>query len=236
MVSSAPRKAPWDDAGLDNPVYAALLSTHSRFAQRSGRALRYVADVAPFLALPSQASKDDWRDAIELVPPGGMAATVTDGSLLPDELVVAQTFELMQMIGGDAVGTHDEEALTLGIADVPEMLELVQLTEPGPFFERTIELGKYVGIRRDGALVAMAGERMRFDGWTEISAVCTAPSHRGHGLASRLVSTLVADIQDRSEGVFLHVLTTNAGAIRIYEELGFHVRQARTVAVLTRAA
>ena len=191
-----------DDARLHNPAYAALSGAHSRFAQRSGQALRYAADMAPFLALPSEASRTDWRDAINLVPSGTVAATIHDGSPLPEALQVTDTFELVQMIGEDARGAHDPEAVTLGWADVPEMLELVRMTDPGPFLERTIELGKYVGIRRDRALVAMAGERLRFDGWTEISAVCTAPLYRGHGLASRLVSTLVADIQDRSERVF----------------------------------
>jgi predicted GNAT family acetyltransferase len=155
---------------------------------------------------------------------------------LPESFQVTHTFELVQMIGEHAEGVHDPEAATLGPADVPEMLELVRLTEPGPFFERTIELGRYVGIRRQGALVAMAGERLRFDGWTEISAVCTAPAYRGHGLASRLVSTLVADIQGRSERVFLHVLTDNTNAIRLYEELGFRTRRRRTISVLTRAS
>jgi GNAT superfamily N-acetyltransferase len=224
-----------DDARLDNPAYAALSGPHSRFAQRSGRALRYASDVAPFLALPSEASRTDWRNAIELVPSGTVAATIHDGSPLPESLKVIQTFELVQMVGSDARGAHDPDAVTLGWADVAEMLELVRMTDPGPFLKRTIELGKYVGIRRDGALVAMAGERLRFDGWTEISAVCTAPRHRGRGLASRLVSTLVADIKHRSEGVFLHVVSVNTSAIRLYEGLGFRPRRDRTISVLMRA-
>jgi predicted GNAT family acetyltransferase len=224
------------DARLDNPAYAALSSVHSRFAQRSGRALRYTPDVAPFLALPSDASRADWRDAIALVEPGTSAAAIHDGAPLPESLTVTRTFELVQMVGQHVDGHSDPEAIALGSADVPEMLELVRLTEPGPFFDRTIELGKYVGIRRDGALVAMAGERLRFDGWTEISAVCTAPTHRGHGLATRLVSTLVADIQQRCDRVFLHAVTANANAIRLYEELGFRVRRANTISVLTRAS
>jgi ribosomal protein S18 acetylase RimI-like enzyme len=225
-----------DDPRLDNPVYAALSGAHSRFAQRSGRALRYAPDIAPFLALPSEASRTDWRDAIELVPPGTVAATMHDGCPLPESLKVTRTFELVQMIGEHAAGANDPEAVTLGSADVPEMVALVRLTDPGPFLENTIELGKYVGIRRDGALAAMAGERLHFDGWTEISAVCTAPTCRGHGLASRLVSTLVADIQHRSERVFLHVLTGNTNAIRLYEGLGFRARRSWTISVLTRAS
>jgi predicted GNAT family acetyltransferase len=80
----------------------------------------------------------------------------------------------------------------------------------------------------------MAGERLRLDGWTEISAVCTKPDHRGHGLASRLVGALIAGIERRSERVFLHVLATNTSAIRLYEELGFRVRQTATLTVVTR--
>lgn len=228
--------APQDDSRLENPAYAALSGVHARFAQRRGRALRYAADVAPFLALPTHASRTDWRDAIELVPAGTVAATIHDGSPLPGSLTVTHTFELVQMIGEHASGSDDPEALTLDPDDVPEMLALVALTQPGPFLPRTIELGKYVGIRRDGALVAMAGERLRFDGWTEISAVCTAPRYRRHGLASRLVSTLVGEIQRRSESVFLHVLTDNTSAIRLYEELGFRARRSRTISVLTRAS
>jgi predicted GNAT family acetyltransferase len=223
-----------DDARLDDPVYAALSGAQSRFAQRSGRALRYAPDIAPFLALPSDASSADWRDAAELVPAGTAVGAVHDGSALPESLQVTTTFELAQMIAEHAVGARDPEAVTLGPPDVPEMLELVRQTEPGPFLQRTIELGNYVGIRRDGALVAIGGERMHFDGWTEISAVCTAPACRGQGLASRLVLTLVADIQDRCEGVFLSVLSTNTNAIRLYEELGFRTRRSRTLSVLTR--
>jgi len=224
-----------DDARLDNPAYAALSGVQSRFAQRNGRALRYVADVAPFLALPSDASEPDWRDALELVPPGTIVATGHDGPPPPEPWEVMTALELLQMIGERARGSRDPEAVTLDSGDVSDMLELVRLTEPGPFLERTIELGRYVGIRRDGELVAMAGERMHFDGWTEISAVCTAPAFRGQGLASRLVSTLVADIQDRAEGVFLSVMTANTSAIRLYEGLGFRPRRTRTLVVLSLA-
>jgi predicted GNAT family acetyltransferase len=113
------------------------------------------------------------------------------------------------------------------------MLELVARTEPGPFLTRTIELGDYLGVRRDGALAAMAGERFRPEGWTEISAVCTAPEHRGEGLASRLVGALVAGIERRLEGAFLHVLATNTAAIRLYEQLGFRISRTPRIAVVT---
>ena len=223
-----------DEARLDNPVYAALSGAHARFAQTRGRALRYPADVAPFFALPSKPSREDWRGAIEVVPPGTYAAIVHTGADVPEPWKRLQEFDVVQMIGEHVKGIDAPEAIALHAADVPEMLELVRQTDPGPFLERTVELGDYVGIRLDGQLVAMAGERLRFDGWTEISAVCTAPTHRGHGMASRLVGALIAGIQNRSERAFLHVLTSNTNAIRLYEELGFRERRQFTISVLSR--
>jgi ribosomal protein S18 acetylase RimI-like enzyme len=225
---------PTDEALLDNPVYAALCGPHARFAQVRGRARRYPLDVAPFLALPSPPSAEDWRDAAGLVAPGTYAAVRYSGAELPDGWQAVEAFDLVQMIGEQVTGVDCSEAIPLGAADVPEMLELVAQTEPGPFLTRTIELGDYLGIRRAGALVAMAGERFHLDGWTEISAICTKPDHRGQGLASQLLGALIAGIQLRSERAFLHVLSTNTGAIRLYEELGFRVRRTATITVVTR--
>ncbi len=160
------------------------------------------------------------------------AATATPS--FQDGWQAVETFDLVQMLGERVTGAECAEAIPLGAADVPEMPEIVAQTEPGPFLNRTIELGRYLGIRRDGALVAMAGERFRLDGWTEISAVCTNPDHRGQGLASRLTGALIARIQRRSERPFLHVLSTNTGAIGLYEELRFRIRQTATLTVVTR--
>jgi ribosomal protein S18 acetylase RimI-like enzyme len=226
---------PADEAPLDNPAYAALCGPHARFAEVSGRARRYPADVAPFLGLPTEPSEQDWRDAAALIAPGAYAAVRYSGPDLPETLQVLDTFDLVQMVGERVSGGECPEAVALGAGDVPEMLELIARTEPGPFLNRTIEMGDYLGIRDDGELVAMAGERFRLDGWTEISAICTHPDHRGRGLASLLMGALVAGIQGRSQGVFLHALATNVGAIRLYEQLGFRVRQTATIAVITRS-
>jgi predicted GNAT family acetyltransferase len=139
------------------------------------------------------------------------------------------------MIASDTTGEPDPEAVVLATADVPEMLELAVTTEPGPFFERTIVLGTYLGLRRAGVLVAMAGERMHMDGWTEISAVCTLPAFRGRRFASRLVTDLIARIHARDERPFLHVMTSNAPAINVYEALGFTARRTATITVLAPA-
>ena len=225
---------PSDEALLDDPAYGALCGAHAPIAQVRGRARRYPADVAPFLALPTPPSAQDRQDAAGLVAPGTFVAGRYGGAELPDGWRVVQAFDLVQMIEERVTGVECAEAIPLAGADVPEMLELAAQTEPGPFLSRTIELGDYLGIRREGALVAMAGERFRLDGWTEISAVCTRPDHRGRGLASRLMGGLMTGIQRRSERAFLHVMSTNTGAIRLYEALGFRARQSVTLTVVTR--
>lgn len=120
----------------------------------------------------------------------------------------------------------------LNLTDVAEMLGLVELTQPGPFLRRTPELGTYLGIRERGQLVAMAGERIRPLGYTEISAVCTHPEYRGRGYASSLVSALIQKITKRDEIPFLHVRTENVGAISVYEKLGFKTRRVINVVIV----
>jgi len=187
---------------LDDPVFAALTGPQAHLAVTVENALRFRPDVAPFMA----PTADAWR--------------------------VVSSFEVVQMTAGSKLGEPAPEALALGDADVPEMLALTQLTNPGPFLERTIEMGDYIGVRDAGKLVAMAGERFHVPGWTEISAVCTAPTHRGQGLATRLLRAVAAGIEARGEGVFLHVVATNTGAIRLYEALGFSIRGRRTVGAI----
>jgi ribosomal protein S18 acetylase RimI-like enzyme len=223
-----------DDERLANPVHAALRGPQARFAQISGQALRYPADVAPFLALPPEPSRQDWLDAAALVPPGTSAALVHTGVDVPEAWRTLHEFEVVQMIGERVTGIDEPEAISLHGPDVAEMLELVRQTDPGPFLDRTIELGDFLGIRRDGQLVAMGGERLHIDGWTEISAVCTAATYRGHGMASRLMGALIAGIERRSERALLHVVPTNTNAIHLYEKLGFRERRRLTISVLTR--
>jgi ribosomal protein S18 acetylase RimI-like enzyme len=225
-----------DDGGLDNPVYAALTGAQSRFARVCGQAVRYPADVAPFLGLPSDPSASAWVDARQLVAAGTYVAVQRPTVHPPGNWNVVREFEVLQMVEDHVEGVDDPEALTLGPADVPEMLGLVRETDPGPFLERTIELGRYIGIRHGGQLIAMAGERIHLEGWREISAVCTASAHRGRGLGSRLVRALAYGIHHRHERAFLSVVTTNANAIALYERLGFRVRTSRTLSVMTPTA
>ena len=214
-----------DQTPLDNPAYAALLGPHARLAQRSGNALRYPADVAPFAGLPAEPGLGDWAALAALTGPGGVAATAGVPADPPDGWRVLTIIDGVQLTGDDVAGVPDLEAIALGPADVPDMLDLVARTQPGPFLRRTIEFGGYLGIRQDGALVAMAGERLHPPGWAEISAVCTDPEYRGQGLATRLTLAVTAAIRARGDAPFLHVMATNVTAIRLYKSLGFRFRR-----------
>src|SRR5437588_2041096 len=161
---------------LDYPAWAALNGAHARFAEWNGRVVRYQPDVAPFLAIPPEPDDEPrmWDDVAALVGPGAVVVVPGTGHPLPDWELVNRV-PGVQMLGDDVQGEPYPEAIRLTTADVPEMLALVARTKPGPFLPRTVELGTYLGIRRNGALVAMAGERLHPPGFTEISAVCTDP-------------------------------------------------------------
>ena len=220
-----------DQTALDNPAYHALLGPHARLAQRRGNALRYPADVAPFVGLPAEPGPDDWAALATLTGRSGIAATAGVPADPPDVWRVLTIIDGVQLTGDGVVGASDPEAITLDSADVPEMLDLVARTQPGPFLRRTIEFGGYLGIRRGGTLVAMAGERLRPPGWTEISAVCTDPEFRGLGLAARLTLAVTAAIRARGDAPFLHVMASNGTAIRLHESLGFQFRRGASFVV-----
>lgn len=210
---------------LDNPAYAALTGPHAALAERRGRVVRYPLDVSPWVGLPADAGPADWADLALLAGPGApvpMPPTPVDP---PEDWEMVFHVPGVQLVGDGVAAAPDDEAVRLGPADVPEMLDLVARTEPGPFLPRTIELGVYLGIRRQGELVAMAGERLRPPGWTEISAVCTDPRARGQGLAGRLVRAVAAEIRARGDMPFLHTGAGNTAAIRLYERLGFRLRR-----------
>lgn len=225
---------------LDNPAWFALTGPDSRLAIRTGDAVKVRPDVGVFAAVPDNATDADWA-ALAL----NVGAGVTVG--LPGRSIPngwrGQTIECDQMVD-EAV---DEQALTalvngsgvevtpLGDADVPEMLGLTERTRPGPFEERTIEFGGYVGVRIDGVLAAMAGERLHLPGWTEVSAVCTDPAFRGRGLARVLVAAVTLAVGDRGDHAFLHVAVGNP-AKRVYEALGFRDRVRYPISVATPPA
>ncbi|MEA5363550.1 GNAT family N-acetyltransferase [Amycolatopsis sp., V23-08] len=209
---------------LDNPTWTSLAGPHARFAERAGRVLRYPEDVAPFLGLPDDPGEQDWRDVAALAGPGATVVVAGGTARPPEGWEVLEVLPGVQLVDEGVAAAADPEAVRLGPADVPEMLDLVARTKPGPFRKRTVELGTYLGIRREGALVAMAGERLHPPGHTEISAVCTDPAFRGQGLGTRLVHAVAAGIRERGETPMMHAAAGNTSAIRLYESLGFVVR------------
>jgi ribosomal protein S18 acetylase RimI-like enzyme len=220
---------------LGNPAWNALSTTHASFAQGDELAKRYPVDVAPLAATRDQ-SAECYHSLAKLLDPGGVTALafVTEPDF-PAGWTVVRMLPNVQMVWNSSVllavkhGVED-----LNVSHTGEMLALTELNKLGRFRKRAPELGSYLGIHEAGQLVAMAGEGFRFPGFTEISAVCTHPDHRGRGYASSLVSALVQKIRKRDETSFLHVGTENAEAIRVYEKLGFKTRRTITFAIVKR--
>jgi ribosomal protein S18 acetylase RimI-like enzyme len=213
---------------LDNPVWHALTGPQAEFSEGSSLALRYQTDVSVFAALPDEVGPDAWNALAELVGPAGIAVLFRPAAVeLPAGWEVTLSMGSLQMVATEVIGQPDDTFVTLGAADVAEMLALVERTRPGPFAARTVALGAYLGLRSEsGDLIAMAGERLHPSGYTEISAVCTDPKARKRGLATRLVRAVAAGIEARNETPMLHVLADNHSAIRVYEALGFTTRAA----------
>ena len=210
---------------LDRPVWTALTGRQSGFAAGNAQALRYRPEIN-LLAAAVDDSPEALAALAALVPPGGKIATVEGAETpVPPGLVVAKQAMLVQMVADNPAPPEPIDYLDLGDPDAPEMLALATLTEPGPYVEATHRLGEFIGIRADGQLIAMSGERMRAPGLTEVSAVCTHPDWRGRGLAGKLMRVVMARIVARGEAPFLHSYATNAGAIALYEKLGFRVRR-----------
>ena len=210
---------------LDNPGRASLLGAHARFAESVGGVVRYHPEVSVFVSLPPQPGEQDWRDAAKLLGPGGLLPTAGDEPTPPPGWEQVLRIPGVQMVDEGLRTEPDPQAVRLGPGDVPEMLALVEHAKPGPFLPRTVELGTYLGIRHEGRLIAMAGERLHPPGWTEISAVCTHADFRGRGLATRLVRAVAHGIRERGETPFLHTSAENVTAIRLYEALGFRLRR-----------
>jgi predicted GNAT family acetyltransferase/DNA-binding MarR family transcriptional regulator len=220
-------------ARLDRPIWHALTGRLRPVSTGTERARRMLPEIGPFAACVDDDAAS-LADLADLVAAHGTTILLqADAPPLPPGCRVE-----MSAVGVQMLLTHPDkladpgDVLPLGDADADDMLALAQLTQPGPFAARTHTLGRFWGVRIDGRLAAMAGERFQPDGLVEISAVCTHPDFRGRGLAARLVSKVASDILARGEDPFLHTFASNVGAIRVYESLGFTIRREMTVTVL----
>jgi predicted GNAT family acetyltransferase len=222
---------------LDNPIWAALTTGNRTLAEGSSLAWRYPPDIAPFAAIADRTNLS-FEALATLVPPEGRIALATvDRLVLPAALAVDRQAPIFQMILSTPIASVrlEAECVVLGAPDVADMLDLTGRTRPGPFSPRTIEFGQYIGIRVEGALAAMAGERMRFGRFVEISAVCVDPDHRGKGYAAALMTRLAQQLQARALTPILHVFADNTSAIALYEKLGFAKRRTLHMTILRAA-
>ncbi|MDG2534061.1 GNAT family N-acetyltransferase [Sphingomonas sp. HITSZ_GF] len=222
---------------LDNPAWAALCTSQKHIARSNGLAQRYESDYAIFATAVNH-SYEPLAALGALIAKTGPAIVLEKDPLPPVPNTIVQKHRMgVQMLAEAPLAADPDFAFhDLTDADAPEMLALATLTEPGPFFARTHRLGRFIGIRREGKLIAMAGERMRTHGFTEVSGVCTHPDFRGLGLAGRLMREVAARIVESGEVPFLHAYADNAGAIGLYERLGYRWRADIHVTMLAPAA
>jgi GNAT superfamily N-acetyltransferase len=222
---------------LDNPILNALLTEHRSLALCDGPARRYPAPIGPLAGVPdqSQASYDALR--ILAGPKGLLGLFLREPPALPKGWSLFRGGALTQMICREPRLDEVHELagdLTLrrlGSADVPAMVELATLTEPGPFRERTHELGIFHGIFEGARLLAMAGQRTRVPGFVEVSAVCTHPDARGRGFGGLVMCEVMREIVGEHRTPFLHAFADNP-AVRLYERLGFTQRRSFQLAVI----
>jgi GNAT superfamily N-acetyltransferase len=217
---------------LLDPVRNALNSAHAHFAIGRPPARRYPAEVSPFAVIDDTSAPTLARLEALLVP-GEQVYIFNQPPAQMNGLSVGPPLHTFQMLGPDYFedeGRKDEiHPILMTPENAAEMFELISLAFPGFYQPRTYEMGTYYGIRVDGKLVAMAGERLCMTGYREISGVCTHPSHTGKGYARTLMTCLMRDHAAAGVTSFLHVGKANKRATTIYERMGF--RMLRSIAL-----
>ncbi|MCA1360219.1 GNAT family N-acetyltransferase [Bradyrhizobium sp. IC3069] len=224
-----------DEALLDRPIWSALTTSQKHLAEGGPRALHYPVDMTPFADMADM-SAASFAALGDLMSGSQVAVLFT-----PEPVEIPASFKVLlaepgeQLIGSPAdTSLRDAEIVRLGATDVPAMMALTELTKPGPFAARTHELGTFLGIRARGELVAMAGERMKPGNFTEMTAVCVHPDHRGRGYAQALLAAIARQIEARGEIPFLHVFASNTSAIALYQRQGMRIRRRLQVTVLMK--
>jgi hypothetical protein len=221
---------------LDRPIWHALTTCQSHLAVGTSRALRYDQDYAVFAAAIDD-RPESLAELAALIPAQGNVILLQagDAPLPPGTVALTRAAGIQMVLDRLTPGEPDFEIVPLTDDDAPEMLALATLTKPGPFFSRTHRLGDFIGVKQDGKLVAMAGERMKPAGFTELSGVCTLPAYRGRGYAGGLMRIVTQRILARGEIPFFHVYASNVGAIALYKTLGFVERSPMSIAFLAWA-
>ena len=220
---------------LDRPVWRALTERQSHLARGGPAAVRLDPHYGPFAA-PADASPLSLAALVDLIPEAAAIAVIDAADFPTPAGTRLATAEPLAQMTATFLKIRDVrfDIVPLTEDDAADMLALAGLTQPGPFAVRTHQLGDFVGVKIADRLVAMTGERMKPNGFTEVSAVCTHPDHRGQGYAAALTGVVAARILARGEIPFLHVLPHNTGAIAVYEKLGFALRRQMALRVLVR--
>jgi predicted GNAT family acetyltransferase len=214
--------------GLDRAVWLSLNERHQHLGNATARCAAYHRDVSPFAAFASPPNEDDWAELATIAGADRELVFTPDEIFPPDGWTVEEAAHGYQMTCGNLASPSftatAETVHDLGASDVDDIFALLEVARPGPFERRTIAFGDYRGIRHEGTLVAMCGTRMRFDSWTELSALAVHPAFQGRGLAAYLLLEIAARIRSRGEEPFLHVAAENP-AIGLYQKLGFRIRR-----------
>lgn len=212
---------------LDNPTYHAMIGGNANLSLGTSTARYFPEAVSPFVGL-ADLSETRFSELATVLPPNRVAAVVS-----AEDIVIPASWKVnyhgvgLQMMGEGAHGPSLEgwEFVPLRTEHVPLMVDLAKLTNPGPFGERTIEFGGFVGVFDGDRLMAMSGHRLHPSPYIEISGVCTHPDHVGRGLGAALTYYQVERIRAMGEVPMLHVWAHNVRAIRLYESLGFVTRR-----------
>jgi|TARA_R110002020_G_scaffold309301_1_gene525030 predicted GNAT family acetyltransferase len=220
---------------LDRPIWSALTSRQAHFDTQGTLARRFPPEVSPFIAA-RDSSAEAWADLVRQIPANYDVSILEQSLPAPPDTVSAVERPLLQMImtGQPPASRRHVELVTLGDDDAAEMLALATLTKPGPFRTRTHTMGRFLGIRDGARLVAMGGERLATDGFTEITALCTHPDYRGKAYGKTLLAALANRIISEGLTPFLHTYPTNDVAIAMYTRMGFEPRAELVHAVWER--